>query len=75
MSNSRVPTVAISLGIGVLMAGLRAVPVPDSATVRHAYVDFELNKRLLALSEYATAHPQFKMTLCSYPAPKAFTSR
>lgn len=75
MSNSRVPTVAISLGIGVLLAGLRAAPVPDGATVRHSYVDLELNKRLLALSEYATGHPQFKTTLCSYPAPKAFTSR
>lgn len=75
MSRIRFSTIAISLAIGVLMAGLRAVPVPDTATVRQVYVELELNKRLLALSEYATAHPKFKMTLCSYPTPKAFPSR
>lgn len=75
MSSIRVSTIAISLAISVLIVGLCAVPVPDTATVRQVYVELELNKRLLALSEYATAHPQFKMTLCSYPTPKAFTSR
>jgi len=75
MANIRVSTIAVSLAIGVLIAGLRAVPVPDNATVRQAYVELELNERLLALSEYATAHPQFKMTLCSYPTPASFTSR
>ena len=75
MSSIRVSTIAISLAIGVLIVGLRAVPVPDTPTVRQVYVERELNKRLLALSEYAKAHPHFKMTLCSYPMPKALPSR